>query len=394
MPAPAESRIYVMVTLAVHDAINNVVPKYQTYAMDNNWNDGKEVSKKTIYSMPDAAVAQAAHDVLVSLYPLSKQNADDLLTTCLSGIEDSDDKNMGIQIGTDAALAVLTKRQNDVLPIFESYPQGTGPGQYKSTVPFKFPNPNPPYWPANSVYAKSWGETEPFGILAGDQFRPEPPYAINSPEYTADYNEVKSIGSNTSAVRTPDQTAMGIFFTENMPSILNKVARSMAVQKDLDGWETARLFALTQMTAADVLICAFDGVYFYNFWRPVTAIQEGELDGNDDTAGDAAWSPLTIARPTPPLPSYPSGYAASGSAGAKIFQMFFKTDEKSFIINSYTTLPGGAERSFTSFSQFAMEMAESRVYAGHNFPNDNIAGDKMGREVAKFVFENNLEELK
>src|SRR5690606_28162947 len=249
----------------------------------------------------------------------------------------------------------------------------------------------PPAFPVPSVYGRHWGKTEPFGILSGDQFRPEPPYEINSPEYTTDYNEVKSIGSNTSALRTQDQTAMGLFFTENMPSMMNKVARLMAVEEDLDGWETARLFALTHMTVADALISTFDGIYYYNFWRPITAIQEGDLDGNDDTTGDVAWSPVISARPTPPLPSYPSSYAAAGSAGAELFKMFFKKDSKSFSVGSYT-LPG-SERSFTSFSQFTTEMAESRIYTGHNFRNDNIAGNKMGKEVAKYVFENNLRRL-
>jgi hypothetical protein len=389
MPAPAESRIYAMVTLAVHDALNNAVPIYETYALDNKGAYYKDISKKNIRSIADAAVAQAAHDALVALVPASAANADLLLTSSLAEIEESEFKARGIQAGKDAALAILAKRQNDVLPKFESYPQGTEPGQYKSTIPFKFPNP--PVWPANAVYAPSWGETEPFGILSGDQFRPEPPYAINSPEYTADYNEVKSIGSNTSAVRTQDQTAMGLFFTENMPSMVNKVARIMAVQEDLDGWETARLFALSHMTVADALISTFDGIYFYNFWRPVTAIQEGDMDGNDDTAGDAVWSPVTSARPTPPLPSYPSSYAAAGSAGAEVFKMFFRSDRKSFTIGSYS-LPD-TERSYTGFSQFAAEMAVSRIYAGHNFRNDQIAGEKLGRGLAKYVFANNLRRL-
>ena len=385
MPAPAESRIYAMVTLAVHDALNNAVPIYETYALDNQEAFYKDISKKNIWSIANAAVAQAAHDALVALVPALAANADLLLTSSLAEIEESEFKARGIQAGKDAALAILAKRQNDVLPKFESYPQGTEPGQYKSTIPFKFAGRT---WPANAVYAPYWGETEPFGILAGDQFRPVPPYVINSLEYTADYNEVKNIGSNTSDVRTPDQTAMGIFFTENMPSMMNKVARIMAVQEDLDGWETARLFALTHMSVADALISSFDGIYFYKFWRPVTAIQEGDTDGNDDTAGDAVWSPVTIARPTPPLPSYPSSYASAGTAGAEVFKMFFKKDSKSFSVGSYT-LPG-SERSFTSFSQFAMEMAESRIYAGHNFRNDNIAGVKLGKQVASFVFENNL----
>ncbi|MDP2889597.1 MAG: vanadium-dependent haloperoxidase [Bacteroidota bacterium] len=389
MPAPAESRIYAMVTLAMHDALNNVVPKYETYALDNSWNDGKEVSKKTIYSVADAAVAQAAHDVLVALYPNSKQNADDLLASGLSEIEDTELKDSGIQIGKDAAQAILAKRQNDVLPKFETYPQGTEPGQYRSTMPFKFATPA---WPANAVYAPSWGDTDPFGILSGDQFRPEPPYDINSPEYTADYNEVKSFGSNASTIRTQDQTNMGVFLTDNMPSMMNRVARVMAVQENLNGWETARLLALIQMTAADALISTFDGIYYYSFWRPITAIQEGDNDGNNDTARDAAWVPLQSARATPPLPSYPSSYAAAGSAGAEVFKMYFGKDDISFTVGSYS-LPN-TERSYASFSQLAEEMAVSRIYAGHSFRNDNVQGEKMGRELARFVYDNNLSELK
>jgi hypothetical protein len=387
LQAPVESRIYAMLTLAMHDALNNVVPIYETYALENSTPDDKAVSKKTIYSFADPALAQAAHDVLVVLFPGWKDDVDNLLNSSLSEIEDSEFKTIGIQIGKDAAVAVLAKRQNDVLPGFEAYPQGTEPGQYKSTFPFV-----PPVFPVPSVYGRHWGETEPFGILSGDQFRPKPPYEINSPEFTADYNEVKTIGSNTSTLRTQDQTDMGKFFTENMSSMMNKVARIMAVQEDLDGWETARLFALIHMTVADALISAFDGAYYFNFWRPITAIQEGDNDGNDDTDGEVTWTPSSSPRPTPPLPSYPSGYAAAGSAGAEVFKMFFKKDSKSFSIGSYT-LPG-SEKSFTGFSQFTNEMSVSRIYAGHNFRNDNIAGTMVGKKVASFVFDNNLREVR
>lgn len=389
MPPPAESRIYTMVTLAVHDALNNVVPKFETYALDNSWNDGKEVSKKTIYPVADAAVAKAAHDVLVALFPLSNPNADELLTTCLSEIEDSELKDMGVQIGTDAAAAVLSKRQGDVLPVFQVIEQGTEPGEYRSTPPFLFPNP--PVWNANSAYAPYWGQTEPFGILSGDQFRPNPPHAVTSPEYTADYNEVKLLGNNSSAERTAEQTEMVIFLTESMPSMLNRVAKAMVVNEKLNGFDAARLLALTQMTVADAIICSFDGNYHYRFWRPLTAIQQGENDNNPDTEGDPSWGPVTAARVTPAIPSYPSAYSAAGRGGAELFKMYFGTDKKSFTIESHMT---AGERSYTSFSQFATDMGISRIYGGHNFRNDHLAGDKIGREVAKYVFENNLKELK
>ncbi len=388
-PLAVESRIYAMVTLAVHDALNNVVPIYETYAMDNSWNDGKEVSKKTIYSVADAAIAQAAHDVLIALYPNSVSNADDLLASCLSDIEDSEYKEKGIQIGKDAAVAVLEKRQNDVLPGFETYPQGTQPGEYRSYPPF---NNATTAWPENAVYGPFWGKTEPFGILSGDQFRPAPPYEINSPEYTADYNEVKTLGSNGSLVRTPEQTNMVVFFTENMPSMMNRVAKAMIIEEELNGFEAARLLALTHMTAADAIICTFDADFYYSFWRPVTAIREGDNDGNSDTEGDPVWAPVTAARATPPVPSYPSGYSVAGKAGAEMFKMFFGTDEKSYSVGSYTM--SGAERSYTKFSSLASDMGISRIYGGHNFRNDHLAGEKMGSEIAKFIFQNNLQKLK
>ncbi len=388
-PVALESRMYAMVSLAVHDALNNVVPKYETYALDNSWNDGKEVSKKTIYSAADAAVAQAAHDVLVTVFPDSQQNADDLLASCLSEIEDSEYKAMGIQIGKDAAQAMLTKRQNDVLPKFETYPQGTQPGEYRSYPPF---NAATPGWPENAVYGPSYGNTEPFGLLSGDQFRPAPPYEINSPEYTADYNEVKILGSNSSSVRTPEQTSKVVFLTENMSSMMNRVARATIIHEELDGYEAARLLGLTHMTVADAMICTFDADFHYNFWRPVTAIKEGDNDGNADTEGDLTWAAVTAARATPPVPSYPSGYSVAGTAGTDIFKMFVGTDEMPFTVSSYT-LPG-TERSYTRFSDLATDMGISRIYGGHNFRNDHLAGEKMGREVANYVFKNNLRELK
>lgn len=383
MPPPAESRIYAMVTIAVHDALNNVVPEYETYALDNSWNDGKGVSKKTIAAVADAAVAQAAHDVLVALQPDVSTNADNLLASSLAGIEDTELKDRGVQIGKDAAMAMITKRQNDVLPAFQPLVQGTEPGEYRSTFPFS----------ATGIsYGQGWGQTTPFGVLSGDQFRPGPPFELNSPEYTADYNEVKAWGSNTSTLRTPEQTEMSLFVTDNMPCMMNKVARSVAMTQELDGWETARLFALLQMAEADMLICTFDAIYYYRFWRPVTAINEGANDGNDDTEGDPAWVPLASARVTPPLPSYPSSYAAGGTAGEVIFNHLFGKKDLAFTITSYA-LPG-VERSYTSVAQLAGEMAISRIYVGHFFRNDGVVGAKMGTEIGEFVFNNNLRPLK
>jgi hypothetical protein len=390
MPPPVESRIYAMVTLAMHDALNNVVPRYETYALDNKLVDAKDVSKKNIHSIADAAVAQAAHDVLVALAPGSAENANSLLTECLAQIEESDFKARGIQTGKDAALSVLTDRQDDPPLVFATYPQGTVPGQYRSTMPYAAANP--PVWPENSAYAPDFGAFRPFGIKTSDQFRARPPYSLDSPEYAADYDEVKRLGGLTSTERTEEMEGIGVFYLDNVSNLLNRVARTMAVKEKLDGWETARLLALIQMTQFDALLSSFEGKYYYNRWRPITAIRSGDNDLNGETTGDPAWSIFQAARATPPTPTYPSAHAETSGAGAEIFKLFFKSDTKWFTIGSYS-LPD-AERSYGSFSQFASECAESRIYIGYHFRNDIVQGEIKGRELAKYVFENKLRELK
>jgi hypothetical protein len=390
LPPPSESRIYAMVTLAMHDALNNVLPKYETYALDNSRVDTSDVSKQNVYSLADAAVAQAAHDVLVSLSPGSAVRADSLLKVCLDQLEESDSKARGVQTGKDAALSVLNDRQSDPPLIFATYPQSSEPGVYRSTMPYAAANP--PVWPENSAYAPDMGTFRPFGIETSDQFRARPPHSLDSPEYKADYDEVKSLGGNTSTERTEEQANMGVFFLDNVSNLLNRVARIMAVQKELNGWETARLLALIQMTQFDALLSSFEGKYHYNRWRPITAIRSADDDGNPDTEGDPSWLILQDARATPPTPSYPSAHAETSGAGAEILKMFFNDDNKSFSIGSYSLL--GAERSFESFSQFASECGESRIYIGYHFRDDIVQGEIKGRELAKYVFENNLRSLR
>jgi hypothetical protein len=352
--------------------------------------NAKDISKKNISAIADAAVAQAAHDALVALVPASAANTGTLLTSSLAEIEDSEFKSRGIQIGKNAALSVLADRQNDPPLRFHEYPQGTEPGQYQSPMPYAVANP--PVWPANAAYAPDMGSFRPFGIQTGSQFRAKPPYPLNSPEYATDYNEVKRLGGNTSTERTQAQAEMGVFFLDNVSNSTNRIARIMAVQEKLDGWKTARLLALNHMAQFDACLSSFEGKYHYNLWRPVTAIKYGDNDGNDFTTGDPAWSILQAARATPPTPTYPSTHSEMGGAGAEIFKLFFKKDNKPFTIGSYS-LPG-FERSFTGFSQFATECATSRIYIGYHFRNDIVEGEKMGRKLAKFVFENNLRELK
>ena len=390
MPPPAEAKIYAMVSLAMHDALNNLVPKYETYALDNSGVNTKGLSKKNIYGFANAAVSQAAHDVLVALVPAAAEDAEVLLRQYVVEVNELVYLDPGAEIGKKAAQAVLAARQNDPPLRFQAYAQGTEPGQYKSTMPYAVANP--PVWPANSAYAPDMGIFRPFGIETASQFRARPPHPLDSPEYTADYEEVKRLGGNTSTERSQEQAEMGVFFLDNVSNSINRVARSMTVQENLDGWETARLLALTHMAQFDAAMSSFEGKYHYNRWRPITAIRSGEDDGNWDTAGDPAWSILQAARATPPTPAYPSTHSEMGGAGAEILKLFFKKDDQEFTIGSYS-LPE-AERSFTSFSQFATECAVSRIYIGYHFRDDVVEGERKGRQLARYVFANNLNDLK
>ncbi len=391
MPQPSEAKIYAMVTLAMHDALNNVIPKYETYALDNLDVDPSGITKKNIHAIADAAVSQAARDMIAQQFPLATSAADDLLATLLSKIENSELKTKGIDIGKEATLAILMKRNGDFPLVFTSYAGVEEPGQYRSDFfPWRDANPNPPFTPANAVFAPNLGSLTPFGIQSGDQFRDEAPYPLNSAEYLKDYNEVKSLGCVTCPERTEEQTLIGAFWIENNSSSMNRMSRALIEQRKLDGWEAARLVALVQMAIIDAYIASFEGKWHYKLWRPVTAIRNGDSDGNDETLGDAGWTSRFF---TPPTPEFPSTHAYSGGAATAVFKGFFKSDHIDLMLTNPYNLPG-VERHFSSFSQISRENALSRIYIGYHFRKAVDVGESQGRELGDYVLKNNLRERK
>ena len=387
MSQSAQARIYAMVTLAMHDALNNIVPQYETYALPFNYLNVKGLSKENISEIADAAVSQSAHDVLVALFPSALASADNLLLACLSEIEDSPLKERGIAIGRDAAAAMLAKRKNDPAFVFVTYSNGTDPGVHQANyMPFAVASS---LWPANAVYSPNLGSFVPFGITSGDQFRPSAPYAINSPEYTSDYNEVKKLGCTACPDRTPEQTQIGLFWKENPSGLMNRLARALATNENLNGWETARLQALIHMAQFDANIASFESKFYYNYWLPVTAIRAGDTDGNSDTQGDATWTPALA---PPPTPDHVSTPASALSSSCEMFSRFFGNDNMPFTLTNPFDTPG-VERSYASFSIASREGALARIYIGSHFRNSVIEGEKLGRKVGKHVFENNLTEI-
>src|SRR4029079_11582950 len=211
-----------------------------------------------------------------------------------------------------------------------------------------------------------WGDVKTFGISNSTQFPVPPPYNINSAEYTTDYNEIKRMGCATCTNvngRTQDQEKIAKFWVESSAFGWNKIAKAISAQKNLDAWKTARLFALLQMSVADAYIACLKAKMIHFFWRPFTAIQLGDSDGNPDSAGDPAWQVLVA--PIPPIADHPSAHAAAGGAAAELIKLFFDKDDFSFSFES-SSLPANP-RSYTSLSDAARENSLSRIYVGYHF---------------------------
>ena len=302
-------------------------------------------------------------------------------TAALGAIPDDQGKVLGIQVGRAAAAAILDLRAQDgaVGPFLNfTCPQDTSPGEYQCT-------------PGTPVIAfQMWNNVIPFVLKHSSQFRPGPPYALDRKKYTADFNEVKSLGGDdvtTPSARTADQTEIALFWYESSPLKWNRIGRTVSADRGLTLWENARLFGLLNMALADGYIAMVDTKNHYNYWRPVTAIQNGDTDGNPDTLGDSTWTPL---RGTPPNQDYASGHSIEGGAGAEVLKQFFGTDQINFEDCS-ASLPAGSTcsdatpvfRSYTSFSQAAVENAYSRILIGFHFRKSVEEGTEYGRKIGR-----------
>jgi hypothetical protein len=378
--------MYAMAHVAIHDALNAIDRRSRPYAFHGRADRG---------ASPDAAVAAAARNVLVPLLgelpdPFPQECIDAGVASveanyakALEAIPDGPAKSAGVAIGAAAASAILALRAGDGsdTPLLDfDYPQGTEPGEYRFT-------PGTPF-----AFAPGWADVTPFVLQDNSQFRANAPFAVTDRRYTADFEEVKRLGGDgvtTPSERTDDQTEIALFWVESSPLQWNRIARTVSEDAGLDLWENARLFGLLNMALADGYVGSFETKYLYNFWRPVTAIQTADTDGNPDTLADPTWIPLV---PTPPIPDHDSAHAVEGGAAAQVLIRFFGTDHISFETCSLTLPPGSTcedasvvTRSFTSFSQAAEENAISRILVGFHFRNAVDQGIKHGRRIGNLA---------
>ena len=375
-----ESRLYAMTHVAIHDALNAIESRAEPYAFDGRARKGASA---------EAAVAAAARDVLVSLLPqipfplectsagVASVEAD--YAVALSAIPNGRAKTRGLEVGREAAEAILALRDGDgsntQLQDFD-YRQGTEPGVYRFTPGFEF------------AFAPGWRDVTPFVLDDSSQFRPGPPYRVTGRRYAADLNEVKRLGGDgvtTPSARTAEETEIARFWVESSPLQWNRITRAVSSSQRLDRWQQARLFGLLNLSMADGYVASFDTKYHYNYWRPVTAIQNADADGNRRTSGDSDWTPLL---PTPPIPDYDSAHAVEGGTASQVLKRFFGTDHIGFETCSLSLPEDTCNdatprlRRYTSFSQAAAENGLSRILVGFHFRkavDEGIAhGNKIG----------------
>jgi PAP2 superfamily len=368
-PPDRFTRDLAMVHLAAHDAVNVVTPEYETYALDR-----KSSRHRPGHANPALAAAAAAHDVLVALWPDRQALIDGMLQVDIDAAHPSR-RDRSLEIGAAAAHAIVMARANDGLD---------------AVVPYTFGPPNPPvYQPVPPLGAIVVGTQvpfmTPFVLDSANRFRPAAPPDLASAKWARDYNEVKAYGRVDSAVRTANQTDAARFFFELSTLLWNRVASEVAAQDDRGLWTTARVFALINASLMDGAIATFDSKYHYNFWRPFTAIHAID-DGNASTDPDSTWTPLGV---TPPHPEYVAGHA-SQSAAASVALTAIYGAKVSFRTTS-TTSP--SIRSYDSFDDLVVEIANSRIWAGFHYRTSVYAGMVQGYGVGRYVMANALQKV-
>jgi membrane-associated phospholipid phosphatase len=366
LPPPKASRLMAMVHTAMYDAVNAASGgTYKSYIAPGISGANSDVT---------AAATAAAYRVLMDQLPAQQSRFDAAYQTMV-GTNHTAQVTNGLALGQITASNTLSARANDGASVTVTYTPGTQPGDWRPTPP------------ANATaLLPQWGNVTPWTMAGNDQFRPDGPAALGSAEYTAAFNEVKSLGALNSTTRTADQTNIATYWadgggTATPPGHWLSIASDISQQQGLTTLENARLFALLGTSVADAAIVAWDSKYTENFWRPITGIRNAELDGNAGTIADATWTPLIA---TPPFPAYISGHSTFSAAAAETLSLFF--GGKTFNFCSEQELKPTVSRCWSSFTQAAEEAGMSRIYGGIHWQFDNVDGLAAGRNLAGYVF--------
>ena len=358
-----QERSITLTSVAVNDAVNAITNEYARYA--------SRLTPPSGGSTTTAAIG-AAHRALTQLLPSQAQFLDAMLAQSLAkfGVNAGDP---GLVFGAAVAEEIVALRAADgaALAQFPYTPANAGaPGVWV---------PTPPAFAA--ALLPGWGSVQPWVLESGAQFRPDEGPDLTSHRYARDLNEVREIGALNSATRTAEQTNIARFWLASAALIWNPVLRQVVLGLGLDESEAARDFALMNVAGADARIACWDAKYAFNFWRPVTAIQRADEDGNPATTADLGWTPLVA---TPNFPEYVSGHTTVSGAMATILRLLFDDDPGVAFTATSLTNPG-FERHWATFSEGVREVIDARVYSGIHFRSSDERGARLGRQVGRFA---------
>jgi PAP2 superfamily len=363
-PAAAGEREMAIIHLAMFDAVNAIERRFHPYLVE---------ADAPATASEDAAAAAAAAAVMAALHPQAAADIKAALVTSLAAVPDGDAKSDGVKLGEAVAAKTLAARANDGSKAADSYRPKTSPGAYVPT--------------ASVMVGSEWPKMTPFAIPEASYFRPAPPIPLQSKEWATDYNEIKDLGGKLSAKRTPQQTETAKFWLMVGPPAYHPVARQIALARGMSVADSARFMALYSAALTDAYIAVFDAKYHYEFWRPVTAIRNGDIDSNPDTAPDPTWQPIDA---TPMHPEYPCAHCIESGAAAAVIEATLGSANIPEVTLTSSTAPGVTHR-WTNIEAFASEIAEARICAGFHYRFSTRVGAEMGRKIGAYVAANILQ---
>jgi hypothetical protein len=359
LPPPQAERIMAMVHVAMFDAVNTIERRYRPYLIQ--FPAAPTASR-------EAAAAAAAGAVMVGLYPQDAAVAD-TRAAYLAAIPNGDAKSGGIKLGEAVAAKVLEARAQDGADALDFYRPKTGAGIYVPTA---------------LTVGSTWPNLKPFAIASSAQFRPQPPVALGGEKWAIDYSEIKDLGGRTSVRRSPRQTEDARFWLAPGPVIYYPVVCQVAAAKKLDLVDSARFMALVAAARSDAFVAVFDAKYHYDFWRPITAIRNGDIDDNPATERDTTWQPIEI---TPSHPEYPCAHCIMAGSIASVVESVFGSADVAEVVLTSPTAPGVAHR-WTNLWAMADEVSQARIWAGFHYRFSTQVGQEMGRKIGQYVVKN------
>jgi hypothetical protein len=355
MVPPQAERVIASVHLAMFDAVNSIERRYAPYR--TQLSAAKDTSK-------DAAAAAAAAGVLTAMDPKAAEEL--ALTAYLERVPAGTAKDDGLRLGAAVAAGLIAERAQDGADAPDAYRPKAKAGVYV---------------PTPITASSMWPKVRPFAMTSPTQFRPDPPVSLASEDWTRDYNEIKALGARNSTRRTAQQTEDARFWLMTGPAAYYPLVRQLATLKKMDVVDSARLLALTAAAAADSFIAVFDAKYHYDFWRPITAIRNGDIDDNPGTEVEATWQPIDN---TPMHPEYPCAHCISSAAVASVVEAVLGSADIPEVSLTSRTLPGVTHR-WTNVWAYADEILAARIYAGFHYRFSGRVGQDMGRQIGQHV---------